>query len=193
MRRFPVRAIVFFLFWVAVCSTTQAQAYQKNDINISAGYGIASIWKYYLRDLASYGIDYKVHTDGPVCFLADYAVFKNISIGLAAGQSETRGAGGINGFELKENLKSIFLLVRGNFHPFRFEKFDPFIGGGIGYYHFKYINELNSTKPSRVPGNLGLSAQLGGRYYFYKSISVFAEVGFIAGSLAEVGLCVRIR
>ncbi len=184
----------YFLLLLISCfcfADMHAQVFKKKDFHISAGYGIGNVWKIYLKDAFSFPEYYSVRSTGPFCLLADYALFNKISVGIAAGYSETRGRASYNGFEFKERLNAFSLLARANFHPFHLKNFDPYAGVGIGYYHFRYINELDETAAHKVPGNLGYSLQLGGRYYFSPRFAVYAELGYIGGSLAQAGLTIK--
>ncbi len=179
------------ILMVVFFNASTAQTFQKKDVHISIGYGIGNVWKMYLKDAFSFPQYYTVRSTGPFCVLVDYAFHKKISAGIAAGYSETRGSAEYNGFLFKERLNAFSILARANYHPFTIKNFDPYIGGGIGYYHFKYINELDSSATHKVPGNLGYSAQLGARYHITPKLAVYAELGYIGGSLAQTGLTIK--
>jgi outer membrane protein W len=188
------KVAIAFIIMVLVCASNGvlAQSFQKNAFHISAGYGIGNVWKKVLRDAFSFPVEYKVATNGPYCLLLDYALLKNASIGVALGYSETKGSGAYNGFEFRESLKTFSFLARANYHLVKFKKLDPYAGLGIGYYHFLYSNELNNNDRSKVPGNLGYSAQVGARYYFLPSVAAYMELGYIAGSVGQIGASIRL-
>ncbi len=189
MKRYSVIVVIVFLFFCFI--EADAQVFKKKDIHISVGYGIGNVWKMYLKDAFSYPLYYTVKSTGPFCLLLDYAFHKKISAGIAMGYSETRGSADYNGFKFKERLNAFSILARANYHAFKMKKLDPYIGGGIGYYHFKYINELNTSEPDKVPGNFGYSAQLGARYYFSSRLAAYGELGYIGGSLAQMGVTIK--
>lgn len=177
------------LFLCGICFTeSKAQAFKKNDLHISAGYGIGNIWRSYLKDAFSFPQYYSVRSTGPFCLLMDYAVMNKISVGIAAGYSVTRGRAEYNGFNFKERLNAFSFLVRANYHPFHIKNFDPYAGGGVGYYHFRYINELDNNAREKVPGNFGYSLQVGARYYVSSNLALYSELGYIGGSLTQLGL-----
>ncbi|MBI3883848.1 MAG: hypothetical protein HY305_06485, partial [Sphingobacteriales bacterium] len=75
----------------------------------------------------------------------------------------------------------------------RFKKFDPYIGGGIGYYHFetKSTNSI-AIKTFYFPDAIAVSSQLGCKYYFSPRIGAYAEVGYVGGSVIQVGITAKI-
>jgi outer membrane protein W len=98
-------------------------------------------------------------------------------------------------------------VVRGNYHFGSSPTFDPYVGIGIGYYNFTYtdkdVQTDNTTTPPTVtttngstsfsiPGSIGYTFQLGAKYYFVPSFAAMAEVGYVGGSILQVGLTYKL-
>ena len=193
-----MKSIFFFIIFVSICFEVAAQEKievishkQEKKINqnhtsvFKVGYGIGNIWKTFLKN----GINapgYKVTSTGPYTLMYEYGLLKKISVGVAVSYSKLKGIYSYNGFEFNDQLTIFTALARANYHFGKFEKFDPYIGGGLGYVNSKYSNNLN-TSSSNVPGLFDYSAQLGANYFLSKHFGFYGEVGYVAGSFVQLG------
>lgn len=191
---------VLFMSLVVFAISANAQedrAYSQGSSTVSVGYGLGNIWKslFSLNSMFSDGA-YKTTSTGPFALQYEYGATENISVGVQLGYSKV--GGNYTGTEPEDNytesLTNIGAIVRGNYHFGQSSKFDPYIGVGVGYYNFKYeYKSQNSTSNDMfsVPGAFGYSAQLGAKYYFAPTFGAYAEIGYVGGSIAQVGLTVK--
>ena len=162
--------------------------FSKGTSIISAGIGIGNIWKTFLQEAFTYPSNtYKVSSKGTYTLVYEYGFSKRISAGIASGYS--RVVGKFNGFgqTFTETLTNFSVLARSNYHVGKFKKFDPYIGVGVGYYNFQYHNDKPGIINSKVPGAFGYSVQIGSHYYFIPRFGVFAEIGYVGGSIIQIG------
>lgn len=186
-------AIIFLvLISSAAMSQESPRAFEKGDFSVSLGYGIGNIWEKFLKDAISFPQNYTVSSKGPVVLIVDYNIHRRINIGVAAGYSETIGSYKGTSQQFEEKLTAFSALFRANWHFGNWEKFDLYAGGGAGYYHFNYSNNRNIIKPNSVPGSFGYSLQLGASYYIFHHVGLYAEAGYVGGSLGQVGLKARL-
>jgi len=196
----------FFLAAVLLCLFTAKsfaqddKAFSEGSSTISAGYGLGNIWKSVFNLMGSFsGGSYKTSATGPFTVVYEYGISERWSAGISLGYSEVKStytdpydASG----NYKQSMTSIGALARFNYHFGHSEKFDPYVGGGLGYYKFKYkYSGTNGDDPYNgvfaFPTALGISAQLGAKYYFASNIGAFAEVGYVAGSIFQLGLTAK--
>ncbi|MEJ7625432.1 MAG: OmpW family outer membrane protein [Ferruginibacter sp.] len=165
------------------------KAFSKGNSVISAGVGIGNIWKTFLKNAFTYPPGtYNVKTRGTYTLVYEYGFSNRISGGLALGYSDVYGKFDGYGEKFTETLTNYSLLVRSNYHFGKIPKFDPYIGAGLGYYRFKYYNNKPGIVNSKVPGSFGYSAQLGAHYYFSRHLGAYAEVGYVGGSIGQLGV-----
>jgi outer membrane protein W len=180
------------LFLFGVSSAQSNSAFEKGNSVISAGIGIGNIFKSFLEDAYNYpGGTYNVSSRGPFVFIYEYGFSNRISAGIVTGYSETIGKFAGFGEKFTETLTNFSVLAISNFHFGKFKKFDPYAGGGLGYYHFKYHNDRPGIINSRVPAAFGYSLQLGAKYYFTNHAGLYAEAGYIGGSFGQLGIAVK--
>lgn len=167
-------------------------AYTKGKSVISVGYGVVNIWSYFLKNALAYPENsYKVSSMGPFALTYDYGLSKHISAGIAIGYSVTNGKFDQFGYKFTEKLTGFTVLARSNYHFFiKGNKFDPYVGAGLGFFKFNYSNDSPGIVNTKVPGSFGYSAQLGTRYYFSELLGLHAELGYVGtgGSLGELGV-----
>lgn len=192
-----IRIILLFtsiLFYNTLKSQVKDNAaYYKGSSVVSVGYGIGNIWKTFLNDAVNStipGITYKVTAFGPVALNYEYGFLKRFSGGITFAYSKVKGVYSGFGDSFTDELTITTILARANYHFGKSEKFDPYIGGGMGYVKSKYNNDQSASR-NDVPGLLGYSAQLGGRYYFTSLLGAYAELGYVNGSFVQVGLTAR--
>ena len=187
---------------LAVSTSTFAQddaggAYTQGSSTVAAGYGFGSIWKklFKLSSMFSGG-SYKTSSTGPFSLTYEYGVAEKISVGVAVSYSQVKGTytdpSNLPEDNYIDKLTNFSVIARGNYHFGSSEKFDPYIGAGVGYYNFKYESVYgDGTKTGNlfaIPGAFGFNGQLGAKYYFSPNFGAFAEVGYVAGGFGQVGL-----
>ncbi len=169
---------------------------------INFGYGIGSIWKTGFKLMAGF-TGSKVTSVGPVVAGYEYGVSEKIGVGFQLGYGSiknvsTDAGANSNGGDLitTEELKSFQVMVRGNYHFGQSEKFDPYLGLGLGYGNFKYTITDNDPIQSPVtgfaiPSSFLYSGALGAKYYFSSNIGIYAEVGYVTGSFFQGGIAIK--
>lgn len=176
----------------AAMSQQSSRAFEKGDFSVSLGYGIGNIWEKFLKDAISFPENYRVSSKGPFVLIIDYNIHKKINIGIATGYSETIGNFKGTNQSFEEKLTAFSALLRANWHFGNWKKTDLYAGGGAGYYHFNYSNNRNIIKPNSVPGSFGYSLQLGASYYVFPRVGLYGEIGYVGGSLGQIGLKARL-
>lgn len=183
----------------ALGSTAQEdRAFTKGSSTVSVGYGLGNVWKslFSLNSMFSDG-NYKTTSTGPFALQYEYGATDNISVGVQLGYSKVGGDyknASDPDDNYTESLTNLGAIVRGNYHFGQSAKFDPYIGIGVGYYNFKYEYKDKSSTTNNafsVPGAFGYSAQLGAKYYFAPTFGAYAEVGYVGGSIAQIGLTAK--
>ncbi len=171
-------------------------AFSKRSSAISLGYGIGNVWKTLLKKTTSYpGGNYKISSTGPFSFAYEYGFTKRISAGIALGYSQAKRIFYFSTSTNTEKLSNFASIARANYHIGKWPKTDLYAGFGLGYYKFTLtsVDNTGSSTPTLInePGALGGSLQLGLKYYFTPVIGVIAEVGYVAGSYAQVGVTAK--
>lgn len=187
-----IKFIFFFSFIGIVCFAQPSgkPSFQKRQSNLQLGYGIGNIWKTFLKDAIDGsipGITYKVTAVGPVALIYEYGISDRISIGAVVSYSIVQGKYSGFGETFVDELRIFTSLARANYHFGKSPKFDPYVGGGIGYVRSKYVNDQSASR-NDVPGEFGYSAQLGCKYAFTKAIGAFGEIGYLNGSFVLLGV-----
>lgn len=204
-----MKKVIIFAAIIAISSTTKTFAQDEStawsgqgSVVVNAGYGFGNIWKTLFK-VSSGFTGSKVSATGPVALGFEYGVAERIGVGLQLGYGQVKSVstdpgGNSNGGDLvsTESLTSIQALVRGNYHFGNSEKFDPYIGLGLGYGNFKYkYSDNDALYPDNgkfsIPSAFGFSGALGARYYVASNIGIYAEIGYVTGSIAQVGLNVK--
>lgn len=187
------RSLLVSCLLLCVIHNSYAQndrAFSKGNSIISAGFGIIDTWKIFLERANDYST-YKVSSKGTFTLVYEYGFSKRISGGIALGYSKVIGK--FDGFgQFPESLTTFSILARSNYHFGKFRKFDPYIGGGIGYQNSQYYNNNPILDNAKIPGAFAYSGQLGAHYYFIPCFGAYAELGYVAGTLAQLGLTLKL-
>ncbi len=206
-----MKKVLFSIAILAISTGAFAQdadvAFTKGSSNVSLGYGFLSPYKTLFK-LSSFfggsGVAEKFTSTGPIGLTYEYGISEKVGIGLQLGyatmkntQTEANGLGAGKDYVISQKLTQFSAIARGNYHFGNSAKFDPYVGAGLGYGNFKYTVKDNDTDPTDVlpsisiPGAFGITGQLGARYYFTSNIGAFAEIGYLAGSFAQLGLTAK--
>ncbi len=200
----------------AATSTTFAQdgesAFQKGSSSVSVGYGFLSPYKSLFKLSSLFGatdpdVSAKYSAIGPVALTYEYGATEKIGVGLQVGYAtnknvttDVNGLGAGKPYITTEKLTQLSVIARVNYHFGNSAKFDPYAGLGLGYGNFTYKTTTNDPTDTpadlalftiKVPGAFGITGQLGAKYYFSDNFGAYAEVGYLAGSFAQLGLTVK--
>ena len=167
MKKILACASLFF----AVATASAQGTLEENKVQINAGVGISS-----------WGI--------PVVVGVDYGVARDFTIGAEASyrskkESWAYGEWKHTGFSISAN---------GNYHFNRIlrlpSEFDLYAGLSLGYYHWttKYVGDGSYEYSGNAFSPFGISAQIGGRYFFTKNFGINLEGGGGNVSGGKIGI-----
>jgi outer membrane protein W len=196
---------------LAISTKTKAQddvAFTEGSSSLSIGYGFFSPYKslFKLGSIFSAGsTTTKFSALGPIGVTYEYGVSEKISVGAQVAYSTIKNVStekdGISvgkDYISTEKLNQLSVILRGNYHFGKGPKFDPYVGLGLGYGNFKYSvsdNDNDATNNNlfniSVPGAFGFTGQIGAKYYFSDKVGAYAELGYLAGSFAQVGVAFK--
>jgi opacity protein-like surface antigen len=198
LRLHPALLVAFFL-----PAAASAQAFKEGTHAFSAGYGAGTFLNSLQRSFDPY-TDLRYKGLGPLYAKYEYGVTDNIGMGLAFAYAENEWsyrytATDENGAEAsysETTRRSTYsILARVNFHFGDSDRFDPYIGLGMGYRDANW--DIRSESPSGNSGvtfksfvPFGFEATIGARYFFLDNLGVYAEVGG-AKSVFQGGLTAR--
>lgn len=218
MRRWIKQAILtcwacFFSNILPAQSTSQA----KGHLFISAGYGAPSIIRTFLKVTNTHN-DYWIVGYGPYMFKLEYLLNDRLSVGLNGTYSFSRLSFMFDGYdpalhkirpyEYGVEMEDYSLLLRSNYHYYTKKHLDLYAGAGIGYgrlalgtYSTAPLNEFSVGFIPPKP--LSLEATAGIRYYVWKRLAIYSEIGlgkswlllrkyFIPESVVQAGLCYKL-
>ena len=170
-------------------STTNAQAFEQGKSQISIGYGFANTTQSLLSnyDQTSYP-NLEFSALGPMFLKYEYGVAEKIGFGLNIAYA---GAGityddGVDRASL--DWWGISYNARVNRHFGSHDKFDPYIGVGMGYKMAKWTASAEGESEDTgalIP--LGFETTFGARYMFTPNIGLYTEVG-LAKAIAQFGI-----
>ncbi|MCX6317087.1 MAG: outer membrane beta-barrel protein [Bacteroidetes bacterium] len=169
---------------------------------VNLGYGVGSIWKTLFKLSAGF-TNSKTTAVGPYAVGFEYGVSEKIGVGVQLGYGSVKNVStdpgaNSNGGDLitTEELKSLQIFARGNYHFGQSEKFDPYLGLGLGYGNFKLNSSDNDANYSfnsavSIPSAFIYSGALGAKYYFTSNIGLYAEIGYVTGSYFQGGIAIK--
>lgn len=197
-----------FIFGVALSamigaiapSTSHAQAFPEGSNSISVGYGFVTI-------LGALNSTFDTYTDinysslGPLYFKYERAMSDNIGLGLSVAYATNEWSYRFSSFNdttevfhTETTKRSTYsILARFNYHFGSSEKFDPYIGLGLGYRDANWSTTTTDAAgvgsavdlPNLVP--LGMELTFGLRYFFTDNFGAYTEIGG-AKSVVQLGL-----
>jgi outer membrane protein W len=202
---------------LAATTTTFAQdgddvAFTKGSSSVSLGYGFLSPYKKLFKLSNLFGatdpdVSSKYSSLGPIAVTYEYGATEKIGVGLQVGYAtnknvttDVNGLGAGKPYISTETLTQLSVIARVNYHFGSSPKFDPYAGLGLGYGNFTYKTTTNDPTDTpadlalfkiSVPGAFGITGQLGAKYYFSDNFGAYAEVGYLAGSFAQLGVTVK--
>jgi outer membrane protein len=212
MKKIFLSALLIAAVSVSVNAQDDDVAFVEKGSSISLGYGFLSPYKslFKLNNLFGTGdpdVSTKYSSLGPIALTYEYGVSEKISVGLQVGYSTNKnvttdinGLGTGKPYITTEKLTQLSVIARGNYHFGSSSKFDPYAGLGLGYGNFTYKTTSNDPTDTpadlglfkiSVPGAFGITAQVGAKYYFSSNIGAYAEIGYLAGSFAQIGITAK--
>ncbi|TCJ18990.1 porin family protein [Flaviaesturariibacter flavus] len=170
-----------------------AQAFQKGSSTINLGYGLLNVNRTTFKIYEAFDPTAKATAMGPAVIGYEYGVSDKISVGAQVGYGQVKLTMVDGSDKTVLQLNQITAVVRGAYHFGNGENFDPYVALGLGYNNFKYTAKENDKDVSAdftyaVPGAIGYTAAVGANYYFSKNIGAYAELGYTAGSLFQIGV-----
>jgi outer membrane protein W len=186
-------------------------AFQKGSSTVSLGYGFASPYKSLFKLSNIFATDpttsTKLSSLGPIGLTYEYGATDKISVGLQVAYGTIKnvttdkdGLGAGKDYIITQKMDQVSAVARVNYHFGSSDKFDPYGGLGLGYGNFKFKTTTNDPTDVaadfalfniKVPGALGITGQLGAKYYFSPNFGAYAEIGYLAGSFAQVGVTAK--
>lgn len=188
----------------------------KSQWVVSAGYGAPSIIRTFLKKNNTHN-DYKIVGWGPYMVKAEYRITPRWGVGLNFTYSFSRLSFMADGydtttkkirpFEYGVEMEDMTAILRTNYHFYRSEKWQGYVGAGIGYG--RIVLGTYSTAPLNqfsvgysIPRPLSLEATVGLRYFITKHLGLYTELGlgkswvlynkyFIPESLGQLGVTVK--
>ena len=186
MKKKVFTAIFFLLFIVTkIYAQDNSLAFEKTNSTISAGYGFFNVW----TNLLEVG-QLKATATGPVTLTYEYGITNKISAGLTVGYSDINGNGDAAGFT--QQLTNYLIEAKASYHFYVSHKLDSYVGGGIGYYHFKYTDSYGDETQFILPSLLALSIDVGAKYYFCDHFGICVEAGYVDGSIVKTALTYKL-
>lgn len=184
-------------------TTLHAQAFPQGKHALAVGHGAVTFMGALKRSFDPY-TDLTYKSLGPLYFKYEYAVADNIGLGLSVAYAyndftycyASFDIDGVERMYSETTSRSTYsVLARFNFHMGDNEKFDPYVGFGLGYRDANW--EIRSDSPHGTSGvsfksfmPFGFEVTIGARYFFLDNLGIYAEVGG-AKSIFQGGLVAR--
>lgn len=168
---------------------TKAQAFEEGKSQISLGYGFANttqtLLSNYDQDLYP---DLEFKALGPIFLKYEFGASEKVGFGLNVAYA---GAGityddGVDRAAI--DWWGTSFNARVNRHFGSHDKFDPYIGVGMGYKIAKWtFSDENNSEDTGALIPLGFETTFGARYMFTQNIGLYSEVGLAKG-IFQIGL-----
>jgi opacity protein-like surface antigen len=195
---------------IVLGTMTAAQAQRKKDevlfekkaIVASIGYGMLNLVKQGVFVQSFNFSKKKVSSLGPIVLGGEYGITNNLGLGIQVGLGRIKGVytqpGVVGGQDYVETIiyRSLQVLGKLNYHINLLRDVDAYVGAGLGVTVDRFTTKNNlSTGTIFTSGNsvspLAYTLAVGGRYYFTPQFGAYAEIGYVNGSLLQLGLVAR--
>lgn len=189
--------VILFASCLSFVTKVEAQAFPKGSNSISFGYGTGTFLgalsrNFDINDNVSYS------SLGPVYFKFEHAMDDHIGLGLNVAYATNEWTYDYRydttTYKGRTHRNTYSILARFNYHIGADEKFDPYVGFGLGYRDAKWTVEDQGPQDSGVELKsllpFGMDMTFGFRYFFTPNIGLYAEVG-AAKSVVQGGLSVK--
>jgi opacity protein-like surface antigen len=193
-----MKKIMMFMASIMTSVALNAQVFEQGSNHLNLGYGVGLG---YGRLLNAYSANqgYKFSGFGPAFVNYERALTDRFGLGLAVSYS-SYGGKWVDGFNYDYSYRwsTLSIMARGAYHfEMRNDKFDPYVGVGIGFLKYGYkwtsndpsFNEANYNVSLGTP--FGYQIFAGARYMFSDKIGAYAEVGY-GLSVANFGLTFKL-
>lgn len=199
----PMRSQTTALLFAAIASVSlntpdaQAQAFTEGSNNVYLGYGAVTLLGSISRNFDTY-TDVNYSSLGPIYVKYEHGMTENIGLGISFAYATNEWVYKYQSFEqtyTETTERSTYsILARFNYHIGDSEKFDPYIGFGVGYRDATWTSKSDGLTSSGVELKsvfpFGMDLTFGARYFFTDNIGLYAEVG-AAKSVVQGGLAVK--
>ncbi len=188
---------------VTLPNAAWAQAFPEGSNSISLGYGGVTMLASISKNFDTYA-DVKYTGMGPLYFKYEHAMTDHLGLGVNVAYATNEWNYKYTGSDANGNpatysettsRSTYSILARLNYHIGTNDKFDPYVGLGLGYRDATW--NYDSTDPNGTSGveisglvPLGMELTLGMRYFFTDNIGLYAELG-AAKSVLQGGLSVK--
>ncbi len=180
-----------------------AQAFPEGSNSISVGYGGVTLLGSISKNFDSY-TDVNYSGMGPIYFKYEHAMTDNLGLGVNVAYAQNEWSYKYSDTDANNNSvtytettsrSTYSILARLNYHIGSDDKFDPYLGIGLGYRDatWKYdTTNPDGTTNVDISGLMpfGMELTLGMRYFFTENIGLYAEFG-AAKSVLQGGLAVK--
>ncbi|WP_052353972.1 hypothetical protein [Flectobacillus major] len=176
------KTIYLLIFYLSIslysANKVYAQAFSDENIYISTTIGLNS---YYRSIPISFSYEWPVSSKESLSFLLDTNFGKYPSSFLPGDNWD---------------YKAFNMSIRYSYHLSELlhqknENIDHYVGGGLGFQHFKWNNELQGYRYNFRNG-ISLDYYLGTRYFFSERVGFCLEVGSIGISNIRIGTTFRL-
>ncbi len=171
-----------------------AQVFQEGSNALYVGYGFGTFLSGLSSNFDQFG-DVKYKGMGPIYFKYEHGVSDRIGMGVnvayATNQWDYTYRSDSSTYKQTTKRSTYSILARFNYHFGNSDKFDPYLGMGLGYRNAKWTVEDNGPDNSGVELKslmpFGMELTIGARYLVSPNFGFYAEVG-AAKSVAQVGV-----
>lgn len=182
---------------LSLSSDVGAQAFPKGSSSLSFGYGAGTFMGAISRNF-DINNDVAYSSMGPVYFKFEHAMDDHIGLGVnvAYATNEWTYSYQYDSTQYKggTSRSTYSILARFNYHIGSSEKFDPYVGFGLGYRDAKWTIDDEGPQDSGVEIKsifpFGMDMTFGFRYFPAPNFGLYAEVG-AAKSVVQGGLSVK--
>ncbi|MES2516364.1 MAG: hypothetical protein V4580_19575 [Bacteroidota bacterium] len=203
--------LLFTLILAFVCHYTQraqdSTVFKKGTLVITTGIGLPDYYRTSLRTAYRGHSNLDVYGFGPLIVKGDYGIMKfkwghSIGAGMVLGFStSTVKYNDLNtslalpaNYRGKDVYRTFTVGARGTYHFYTTHDIDCYASIGLGF-NINTVSQtassvyLNAHAPLRSWGYSAFTA--GARYYFTKTIGVYAEAGWDMSTLIQGGLALK--
>ncbi len=192
--RTPTICLAAAMAFLLPADKANAQAFKEGSNSISVGYGFGTFLGGLSSNFDQFG-DVKYKGTGPLYFKFEHGVTDKIGLGVnvayATNQWDYTYRSDSTTWTESTKRSTYSVLARFNYHIGNSDKFDPYLGLGLGYRNAKWTVEDSGPEDSGVELKslmpFGMELTIGARYFFSPNIAAYVEVGG-AKSVAQAGL-----
>ncbi|HEY0976222.1 MAG TPA: outer membrane beta-barrel protein [Flavobacteriales bacterium] len=182
------------VFVIGLSGHASAQVFKEGSNSIGLGYGFGTFLGGLSSNFDQFG-EVKYKGTGPLYFKFEHGVSDRIGLGVnvayATNQWDYTYTSDSSTYKETTKRSTYSVLARFNYHFGNSDRFDPYLGLGLGYRNAKWTVEDSGSGTSGVELKslmpFGMELTIGARYFFSPNIAGYLEVGG-AKSVAQVGV-----